>query len=331
MTQPSAPKSAPTDDAEFAQAESSLAAADSFETFEQAVALIEGLSRRGHAGGSATLATLEAVGAGRPRDWGKALDYLVEAARLGSDAAGAQLRLLASVSSHGDDLADDWSHLRAQISIERLLEAPQPVPMSERPRLRVFEQFAHPLECGWVIERQRPRLAPAMVWDERTNSPKRDSSRSNSVVELGLVQSDVVTALLRARISAATRLPEFIFEVPQVMHYAPGEEFTPHHDFLDAMKPGHAADLASRGQRMGTFLIFLNDDFEGGETEFPSAGIRHRARAGDALFFANITPDGQPDPLTLHAGRPPTKGEKWIVSQWIRDRPPIEAQPPRTS
>ena len=86
--------------------------------------------------------------------------------------------------------------------------------------------------------------------------------------------------------------------------------------------PGTAADLARRGQRIATFLIYLNDDFEGGETQFPKAGIAHRGSTGDALFFANITPEGAPDPLTLHAGTPPTKGEKWIFSQWIRDRSP---------
>jgi hypothetical protein len=106
------------------------------------------------------------------------------------------------------------------------------------------------------------------------------------------------------------------------MQYAVGQEFRPHHDFLDPNQPGTAADLARRGQRVATFLIFLNDDFEGGETAFPKAGISHRGRTGDALFFANITPDGAPDPLTLHAGKPPTSGEKWIFSQWIRDRSP---------
>ncbi|CAL1549051.1 unnamed protein product [Lymnaea stagnalis] len=106
------------------------------------------------------------------------------------------------------------------------------------------------------------------------------------------------------------------------MHYAVGQEFSVHHDFLDPAQPGPAADIARRGQRMGTFLIYLNDDYEGGETAFPRAGIAHRGKAGDALFFANVTPDGRPDPLTLHAGKPPTAGEKWIFSQWIRDRPP---------
>jgi hypothetical protein len=38
------------------------------------------------------------------------------------------------------------------------------------------------------------------------------------------------------------------------------------------------------------------------------------------LYFVNALPDASPDLRTVHAGRPPTAGEKWIVSQFIRDR-----------
>jgi len=49
-----------------------------------------------------------------------------------------------------------------------------------------------------------------------------------------------------------------------------------------------------------------------------------RANEGDALFLANVTRDGQPDLKTLHAGLPPTSGEKWVFSQWIRGQLPQE-------
>jgi len=294
-----------TDDLEgFALALHLFATADSAAGFERAVALTEQAAEAANAQAIAMLATLEAVGAGRARDWPRALAHLARAAERGSDHARAQLDLLG-----GRDLA-------------QLLAAPSRSPLSERPMLSLFEGFASPAECRWVIDRMAARLAPAMIWDPETGLGKVDPQRSGSAVELRLSEMDVVIALLRARITSATRLPEHIFEVPQVMHYAVGQEFVPHHDFLDPRQPGPAADIARRGQRMGTFLINLNDDFEGGETAFPEAGIAHRGKTGDALFFANVTPDGRPDPLTLHAGQPPTKGEKWIFSQWIRDRAP---------
>ena len=109
-------------------------------------------------------------------------------------------------------------------------------------------------------------------------------------------------------------------ESTAVLHYEPGEEFLPHFDFLDVNLPGPAKDVAGRGQRVLTFLIALNDDYEGGQTEFPEIGKRWKGRKGSGLFFWNVEPDGTPDRLTRHAGLPPTRGEKWLLSQWIRGR-----------
>jgi hypothetical protein len=315
-------------DAQFALGARLIAEADTFEKFERVAALIEESARCGHAEASCTLATLAAVGAGRPRDWSRALDHLELAAERGSEHARGQLRLLSRASrpsSEDGQAEDDWRGARGRIDIDELLRPPDPIALSDAPRLRLFRGFAQPDECRWLIDRLRPKLHPAVVWDLDSGESVVDPYRSNSAADLPLLDMDVVIALLKARISAATRLPEFIFELPQIMRYAVGEEFRLHHDFLDPEKPGFAEDFAQRGQRMGTFLIYLNDDFEGGETEFPKAGISFRGAIGDGLFFANVTRDGRPDPLTQHAGRPPTRGEKWILSQWIRERPPAEA------
>jgi len=79
--------------------------------------------------------------------------------------------------------------------------------------------------------------------------------------------------------------------------------------------------IAQDGQRIFTFLIYLNEGFEGGETDFPLIGLRHQGRIGDALFFWNVKPTGAVDRDTLHAGLPPATGQKWLFSQWVRDRP----------
>lgn len=273
--------------------------------FAEGIALVEAAAAQGYAEALSMLAAIEAIGAGRRQDWGRAFDCLRRAAAAGSAHAQAQLALLGGTPDIG-----------------RLLCVPTRIALAERPRLRLFRGFASPAECEWLIGRQRPRLARATVWDADSGAATVDPARTGSAVELRLAEMDVVTEVLRARIAAATHLPEPIFEVPQLMHYAAGEEFTPHHDYLDPANDGHAADMARRGQRIGTFLIRLNDDFEGGETEFPRAGFSWRGHIGDALFFANVMPDGRPDPMTVHAGRAPQNGEKWIFSQWIRDRPP---------
>ena len=254
-----------------------------------------------------SLATVEAMGAGRPQSWPRALDYLELAARRGSEKAHAQLALLKR---------------DGRVDLARLTEPPPRRAVSEQPRIRVFEGFASPEECDWVIAIARDRLNPAWVWDPVTGRNRPDPSRTNRGLDLGVDEMDVVVQVLRARISAASNLPLPVFEPAQIMHYSVGQEFLPHHDYLDPRQPGDRAQIARLGQRIATFLLYLNDDYEGGETEFLKTGFRYRGRKGDALLFANVDSARAPDPLTTHAGRPPTRGEKWILSQWIRDRSP---------
>lgn len=272
---------------------------------EEGAELIRAAFDGGLAEAGAMMATVEAMGAGRPQDWPKAFDWLERAAAAGFDGARAQLAMLGP-----KDIA--------------ALTAPPPKrAVSERPRIRILEGFASAAECDWLIALARDRLSPALIWDPATGEGRPDPNRTNRALALNLAQMDVVVQMVRARIAAASNLPLPVFEPAQIMRYGVGEEFRPHHDFLDPAFAGHGPQLARFGQRIATFLIYLNDDFEGGETIFPKAGFSHRGRKGDALLFANVdSATRAPDPLTLHAGLPPTRGEKWIFSQWIRDRSP---------
>ncbi len=68
-------------------------------------------------------------------------------------------------------------------------------------------------------------------------------------------------------------------------------------------------------------LVYLNEDYTGGETLFLKTGVKVRGNAGDGLLFRNAAPDGTPDPDSLHAGLPVITGEKFIASRWIRQKP----------
>lgn len=271
----------------------------------QAARLLAAAADDGNAEATALLATMAAMGIAAPQDWASAFDWLARAEALGSESARAQLDLLGR-----------------QSRIEALTAAPARRSLSDSPRIRVVENFASPEECDWLMARAQGGLGPAMVLDKQSGREATHPDRTNKALELNVTAMDVVIQVVRARIAAATNLPLPVFEPAQIMHYSPGEEFRPHYDFLTDDAEGWAAQRRRYGQRIATFLLYLNDDFEGGETDFPSIGISHRGGKGDALFFANIDGAGAPDRKTLHAGRPPTRGQKWILSQWIRDRTP---------
>jgi hypothetical protein len=185
----------------------------------------------------------------------------------------------------------------------------------------VIDGFLSKEACRWLIQRGDAGQEAAMINDPVTGLARPDPMRSNAVARFGLSQIDVVMLLVQTRISAATGLPAVHMEAPNVLSYSPGQEFLPHYDFFNPASSQFACEIDTLGQRSATFLVYLNEDFSGGETDFPRAGRRYRGRTGDALVFMNVRDDGSPDVESLHAGLPPTRGRKWLLSQWIRTRP----------
>lgn len=285
------------------------------------VSLIDAAATQNDAAAMERRALLEAIGFARPQSWDRALDSLEQAAERGSQTAGDQLRILARVAEE----RQDWKDIRSSISIEQLIRPPQKRAISDTPALRVLSGFATAGECLWLMKSARDRLRPATVVTP-SGSHAVETARTNTAVAYQWAEMDVIMEVIRARISTATGLPLPLFEASQVLHYAPGEEFSAHHDYFDPQNPGHAEQL-KRGQRIATVLVYLNNEYTGGETAFPRAEMSFRGETGDALFIINVDGRGGPDSMTLHAGTPPESGEKWIFSQWIRDRAP----PPNAS
>lgn len=251
------------------------------------------------------LALMSAAGLGRPHDWSEAFRRLDQAAAHGHALAAETRRFLGQAPS-----LEDW------------LTPPAPTLVSSEPHVLAISGFVSGETCDWLRERAAPHLQKAPVYDPETGEPIVKWSRTNSATSFDILDCDLVMMLVRERIARATGLPVVGLEAVQILHYAVGEAFTPHYDWLDPEKPGHRPDLEERGQRMATFLTYLNDDYAGGETEMEAIGLMHRGKKGDAFFWANVKPNGRIDPATRHAGRPPTAGEKWVYSQWLRNRAP---------
>jgi len=288
---------------------------------QRGIALIEQAARNGDALGAYLAATIASTSFWRPRSWPAALDYLQHAAERGHDAAQSTLRLLAAGPSGRATDGLGWQGMRAAIDLETWFTPPTARLLCESPHIRVLEPFVPPAVCQWLIARARGRLGRATIYDKATGGTTEDGRRTNSQCDLDIEIGGVLSFVIRGRIASVTGRPDAAMEVPKVLHYRPGETFAEHFDYLDPQEPAYARELALRGQRTDTFLIYLNDDFAGGETHFPALGLAHAGAAGDALLFSNVGVDGQPDAATRHAGLPPTKGEKWLFSQWIRELP----------
>lgn len=192
--------------------------------------------------------------------------------------------------------------------------------LSQAPRIAVSPRFLPPQVCDWLIRLARPRLRRAELVDGITGQVREDADRTNRAAEFSPDDPDVVLARVRSRIAAMAHVAVPALDWSQVLHYEVGQQFRQHYDFFDVGVPAYAREVAASGQRAVTVLVYLNDDYEGGHTAFPRLGRAFKGAKGDALIFWNVQENGAPDERTLHAGTAPSRGEKWLLSQWIRVR-----------
>ena len=240
-----------------------------------------------------------AYGWGRAKSWPDALVLLGKAAGAAEPGADQQLRLV------------------TQADIGELLDPSPPEWLSTVSKIGACRGFAPPGFSEWLIEHAIARLGPAPV-NEGTGAR---AVRTASACGFGPQQRDLVLAIMQERAARLFGIPIEFHEPPNAISYAPGQEFSLHADFIDPQVPEFRAELQRLGQRTATIVTYLNDDFEGAETVFPDANVKFRGQTGDAIAFTNVLSDGSPDYNSRHCGLPPTRGRKWVLSQWIRSKP----------
>ena len=284
---------------------------------------ISALRERARAGDPGALTALDKrllIGDGVRQAPQEAINCLSEAARRGGGEATAQLALFAGWGVlRPRNLDDALDHLQRVNLADWTRVTPQRV-VSKVPKISIIDGFASSAECDWLIECGRHRLKRAMAYRKDAAGHSTVQTRTNTEADFTVVNTDLVLSLIRDRIAAAIGVATEFFEITKLLHYEPGQHFSLHADFLELNTPALVQEVEQHGQRVMTFLAYLNDDFEGGETDFPRIGLRHKGRRGDALLFSNVDESGAPDYQTVHAGLPPASGVKWLLSQWVRDR-----------
>ena len=85
-----------------------------------------------------------------------------------------------------------------------------------------------------------------------------------------------------------------------LLKYENGTHYKQHHDC-----GGNHRD------RVVSILVYLNDDYEGGQLTFPFFDVTYTPMAGDIVLFpSNYT--------FAHIAEPVTKGTKYAIVSWMR-------------
>ena len=85
-----------------------------------------------------------------------------------------------------------------------------------------------------------------------------------------------------------------------LVRYQTGEEYKSHYD-------GGIAD-----QRSISPILYLNDDYEGGEIEFVNFGLKIKPEAGSLFIFPSTFPYS-------HIAHPVTEGTKYAIVTWLHE------------
>jgi prolyl 4-hydroxylase len=238
------------------------------------------------------MTNLMASGVAGPRDWPGALSRLREEAR-GDLRRAHMLRLIGEMelTPFGDP---------ARIPEGRRL--------SESPQVSLYPKAFTRAECDYLIAVSEPCFEPSVVVTH-DGREMLDPIRTSEGSTMHWLIEDPATHAFNRRIAALTGTHTAQGESLQILRYRPGQQYRRHFDWLGPVN-----------RRMFTALLYLNQGYEGGETEFSKAGFRVRGETGDVLVFRNAGADGTLDPLTEHAGLPVATGTKYLATRWIREK-----------
>lgn len=298
-----------------------------------AVALLKTAGDQGDVDALMQLAIWHLVGDGIQRDLAAARGFLRHAVEIGH-VDGALMEVALTANGNGNAAAPDFQAARQLLAIaaggdpiaaqqmallDRMdigqdgapLSLPEPMMLSADPSIQRFPALLTPDECRHLAATADPLLEPAQVIDPRTGQWKPHPIRTSSGGAIGPTREDLVTRALNLRIARASDTRADQGEPLTVLKYTPGQQYRPHLDSIDG----------ATNQRIKTVLVYLNQGFGGGETQFPLLPLTIEPKGGDAIIFHNLTAAGRANSLTRHAGLPVIHGVKWMATRWIRAQP----------
>ena len=174
------------------------------------------------------------------------------------------------------------------------------------PKPVVIENFLSENERIHIKQEAKSKLQASTVdKDRRVDEQIRKSETAWLSTEDPIIRSVVERCVSR------TDRPIENCEQLQVLRYKEGGHYNPHQDVF----------YQDKNKRLYTFIIALNDEYEGGETAFPYLDEKYKLKAGDALFFHTLDNYGLDTTDALHGGQPVKSGEKWICNLWVHKYP----------
>lgn len=184
--------------------------------------------------------------------------------------------------------------------------------------VEIFENaWPNPEEIIKLVEEQCSIPDSGLSWARAQTIQKGIHQNERTNFDLGITQSAITTGnpvaqnvhnqfnmlLLATAVPYANKhdIPQLNYESYNMLRYRGGQEYKAH------------ADGTTGSGRAISAIVYLNEDFEGGEVEFVNFGIKIKPKPGLLLLFPSNYP-------YKHIAHPVTSGTKYALVTWIKDR-----------
>jgi len=185
--------------------------------------------------------------------------------------------------------------------------------LNNTPHVEVFDNFLSKEEIQ-SMGLDQLHFEKSLVSTFHTKNPGRDSYSFNDKDNKFDFISHRLTELLK---KYHPTLQTSFLESVQITKYEVGNFYKSHHDFTNVSKEQF---MLTEHDRCASIIIYLNDDFEGGETYFPDLKLNVKPQAGSALYFRYDYDNYVTKLRTLHSSEPVLTGTKYVASIWIRNK-----------
>jgi len=174
-------------------------------------------------------------------------------------------------------------------------------------------------EAKYIIENATSKFNDSLVLSDSTEGKLDTNIRKSKTAWLH--KDDPLIYNIMSRIANIVNISLENSESLQIVKYEPNGFYKHHHDSCCDDNNSCVEFIKNGGQRIKTVLIYLNDDFTEGETDFPTLNKKIKPPKYCAVVFNPLAKDSDKcHPKALHAGLPVKSGTKYIANLWFRER-----------
>ncbi len=169
-------------------------------------------------------------------------------------------------------------------------------------------------QCQQLVSYAAKQDSKRLAVSHKENTEPTSLERQSSAIDMGNKHSTLVSLVEKLLNIAAAEMNLQIkhFTPPTLMHYGSGDYYHQHSD-SEVFNP-NLKKWEKKVDRDISLLLYLNDDFDGGDLLFNYFNYTYSPRQGDLVIFPS-------DHRYLHEAKAVTKGSRYVIVSWAATLP----------